>query len=91
MRKVGRFLGVALGLTMLVVACGDSDIGESCEEEGRVDGECVASSVCGKSEGTSTGSLVCLRQCATQAECGAGEDCNGIANTSLKGCRAKKP
>ena len=89
MRKVGTFLGVVLVLATLV-AC-DSDIGEACDEEGVVGGECVDGSVCGKAQSQSAGSLVCLKQCTTQVECGANEDCNGVGSTSLKGCRAKKP
>jgi hypothetical protein len=89
MRKVGTLVGVAL-VVMTLLACGGADIGESCDEEGRVGGECVDGAVCGKSEGQSTGSLVCLKQCTTQVDCGAGEDCNGVSGTNLKGCRPKK-
>ena len=90
MRKVGTFFGVVLVLATMV-ACGDGDIGEACDEEGVVGGECVEDSVCGKQDGQSTGSLVCLKQCTTQVECGAGQECNGVGGTSLKGCRFKKP
>ncbi len=75
-------------LGFVLVACGNSDIGEDCDEEGRVGGECVDGAVCGKNN---AGSLVCLKQCTTQVECSAGEDCNGVGGTSLKGCRPKKP
>lgn len=90
MRKVGTFFGVLLGLAMLV-ACGDSDVGEKCEEEGRVGGECVNEAVCGKSEGVNTGSLVCLRRCGTSVDCSAGEECGTVGFTSLRGCRTQKP
>ena len=85
MRKVVTFLGVLFVLTTMV-ACGDSDIGESCEEEGRVDGECVEGAVCGKN---TTGGLVCQKQCSSQADCSSDETCNGVSGSSLKGCRAK--
>jgi hypothetical protein len=90
MRKVGTFLAVLLILGT-VVACGDGDIGEDCDEEGVVGGECVDGAVCGKRDSQTAGGLVCLKQCTTQADCGSGEDCNGVGSTSLKGCRAKKP
>jgi hypothetical protein len=86
MRKVGTFLGVLLVLGTLV-ACGDSDIGESCEEEGVVDGECVDGAVCGKKSNGS--GLVCLKQCSSQADCSSDEDCNGVSGSSLKGCRTR--
>lgn len=85
MRKVVTFLGVLIVLTTMV-ACGDNDIGESCEEEGRVDGECVKGTVCGKN---TTGGLVCQKQCSSQADCRSDESCNGVSGGSLKGCRAK--
>ena len=90
MRKVGTLLAVLLILGT-VVACSEGDIGEDCEEEGVVNGECTDGAVCGKKESTNAGSLVCLKQCTSQADCGPGEDCNGVGGTSLKGCRTKKP
>ena len=88
MRKVVTFLGTLLVLT--IVACGNSDIGEECEEEGLVKGECVDGAVCGRKDGNAAGSLVCLKQCSSPADCGSGETCGTIAATSLKGCRAAK-
>lgn len=87
MRKVGTFFSVLLVLGTLV-ACSDSDVGESCDEEGRVGGECVDGAVCGKGPGNSA-SLVCLAQCTNPGQCAANEDCNGVSGTSLKGCRKK--
>ena len=89
MRKVGTFVSVLLVLGALV-ACSDSDVGESCDEEGRVGGQCVDGAVCGKSAGNS-GDLVCLAQCTNPGQCAGDEDCNGVAGTSLKGCRKKQP
>ena len=70
-----------------LVAC-DSHLAESCEEEGVVDGECDDGLVCGKSKKDS-GDLVCLKQCQSDADCGAGEDCYAVSSTSLKGCRPR--
>ncbi len=79
-----------IGLTALyawgTTACGSSDIGEECDHEGKVGGECVSEGVCGRDNG---GSLVCLKQCTTQFDCGSGE-CGTITGTTLKGCRARK-
>lgn len=90
MRKVGTFLGVLLVLGGLV-ACGDNDIGESCEEEGRVSGECVEGAVCGHKTSQTAGDLVCLKQCSANADCGSGEVCGLVGSTSLNGCRASRP
>ena len=58
-----------------LVACGGGK-GDSCDEEGKVGGECDDGLVCGKSKIDSTGELVCLKQCVTQLDCGANEECN---------------
>jgi hypothetical protein len=89
MRKVVTFLGTLLVLS--VVACGNGDIGEDCDKEGRVGGECVDGAVCGRKESPTTGSLVCLKQCVAPSDCGAGESCGAVGFTSLKGCRPTQP
>ena len=86
MRKVLTFLAAVLVLT--VVACGRADIGESCDEEGKVGGQCVDGAVCGKKAG---GSLVCQKQCSSPADCNGSETCGNIAGTSLRGCRTAQP
>ncbi len=78
---VGAFVVVAT-----LFACGGSDVGDECGEEGKADSECVDGAVCGKDK---TGRLLCLTQCTTDLGCKAGEQCNGVANTNLKGCRPK--
>lgn len=78
---VGAFVVVAT-----LIACGGSDVGDECGEEGKADSECVDGAVCGKDK---AGRLICLTQCTTDLGCQAGEQCNGIANTNLKGCRPK--
>lgn len=70
-----------------IVACG-GDVGDSCDEEGKVGGECDDGNVCGKAK-ASGGDLVCLKQCTNAADCGAGEECNGVSKTSLKGCQPR--
>ena len=88
MRKVVTFLGTVLVLTL--IACGRGEIGEECEEEGRVGGECVDGAVCAKKDAPTEGSLVCLKQCASASECGAGQECGTVGGTNLKGCRTAK-
>lgn len=90
MRKVVTFLASLLVIAT-AVACGDSDVGESCDNEGQVGGECVDGAVCGKQDSDTSGSLVCLKQCSSQADCSAEEVCNGVGGSSLKGCRTRKP
>lgn len=71
-----------------VLACGGGELGESCDEEGQVSGECDDGLVCGKKSDTSSG-LECLKQCSSQAECGPTETCNGVSGSALKACRQK--
>ncbi|MBX3202657.1 MAG: hypothetical protein KF894_31315 [Labilithrix sp.] len=77
-----------VGSFVVLVACGGGQ-GDSCDEEGKVAGECDDGLVCGKAKNDGTGDLICLKQCHTQGDCGAGEDCDGVANSSLKGCRPR--
>jgi len=73
----------------LVAACSDGELGESCEESGKVGGECEEGLVCGKkSDGSND--LFCLKQCSAQSDCGGTEECNGVSGSSLKGCRPRK-
>jgi len=88
MRKAW-FLAFSAMFVGLVAACSDADLGESCEEEGKVSGECDEGLVCGKKT-NEDGTLVCLKQCSSQAECTATQECNGVGATSLKACREKK-
>lgn len=81
---------VVLGLVLVVgsvVACGGGDIGESCDEEGKVKGECDDDAVCGREKSQSEGSLVCLKQCTQPGDCGSGEQCAAVNGTNLRGCR----
>jgi hypothetical protein len=71
-----------------LVACSGSE-GDSCDEEGKVGGECDDGLVCGHSKIDDSGALTCLKQCVTQLDCGANEECNGVGKTSLKGCRPR--
>lgn len=83
------FLGIFVAL--VAIACGNGDIGEDCDEEGHVGGECVSGAVCGRKDTPTSGDLVCLKQCSSFADCGAGETCSAVSGTSLRGCRATRP
>ena len=77
-------LAAILAIPLLTPAC-DGSVGDSCDEEGVVNGECEEGAVCGKLKG---GELRCLKQCQTQADCASNEECNGVSGNNLKGCRA---
>ena len=80
---VASSVAVMLAVT---AACGDGSLGDSCETEGKVDGECDDGLVCGKHDGSA--SLTCLKQCQKSEECASGEECSGLSG-SLKGCRKR--
>ena len=86
MRKALVLSFVALFIAL--VACG-GDKGDSCDEEGKVIGECDEGFVCGRANNDQTGELVCLTRCDTQLNCSASEDCYVVGKTNLKGCRPK--
>ena len=74
---------VALGVC--AIGCGESDVGEECDESGSTQ-ECVADAVC-TGEG---GSAYCRLICTSQDDCPDGFNCNGIEGTSsseLKSCQ----
>lgn len=75
-------------VSFVSIACGGSE-GDTCDQEGKVGGECDEGLVCGKSKGESEGALLCLKQCSTGADCGKDQECNGVGKTNLKACRAK--
>ena len=73
-------------LVMLSSCSSEGKVGESCDESGKADGECVSGGVCGKN---SAGALLCLKVCTDQAQCASTEDCNGVDGSNVKGCRPK--
>jgi hypothetical protein len=86
MRKLVVFLSVALLLIGTTAAC-EGDEGDECSKEGVVDGQCDDGLVCGKKKNSND--LACLKQCTNPGDCPGNQECNGVANTSLKGCRPK--
>jgi hypothetical protein len=88
MRRSLSLLG-ALVVVASLVACGKGDIGEDCSEDGKSGGQCVADAVCGHKDSIKDGSLVCLKQCRSIADCGKGEVCGATGSPNLSGCRAQ--
>lgn len=72
---------VALGVCSL--GCGESDVGEECDEPGSTQ-ECVADAVCTNEE---AGGARCRLICTTQDDCPDGFNCNGVSEGSLKSCQ----
>lgn len=86
---LGRALAVicAVAIPILIACSGEEPVGGPCEKPGIQDGECEINGICGKD---SDGVLRCLRICKDKNECPSGFDCEGIENSSFKGCRFKK-
>ena len=79
---VASFLGLG--------ACGgEASLGEECGVSGAEEGECESGAVCG-TPGDVDETLVCLKVCSVQTDCGATDECNGVSGSSTKGCRPKK-
>ena len=70
-------------LVVLVAACGGSELGDSCEQEGQTS-ECDDGLVCGKDKPANN--LVCLKRCNAQSDCPSAQECNGLTG-SLKACQ----
>lgn len=85
MKTIGRVLAVLATMGCLL-GCGESDIGEECDESGTTD-ECVADGVC-TGEGGET--AYCRLICTVQEDCPEGFNCNGVPGASaseLKSCQ----
>lgn len=80
------YLLIALSCSLLLIACGGAELGESCDDEGSTD-ECVDDAVCtNEGEGAA-----CRALCKEQEDCPAGYACNGISSTSQKSCQPDDP
>ena len=82
---------VLLFVVLFLVLCGcssASDAGESCDTAGGTEDVCESGTVCGKPSSSAT-APVCLKICASDADCTGGTTCNGVEGTSIKGCRTK--
>ena len=72
----------AVGI-LLTVSCGGGGGGGGCSTLASTS-ECGSGEICSNIQGDGN---QCRPLCSTQAECPAGENCNGIANTNLKSCQ----
>ncbi len=80
------FLGwLAVAVSVLMLACGGSEVGEECDEAGSTD-ECEDGAVCTNEES----GAVCRLLCKDTMECPAQHACNGVSGTSLKSCQPDK-
>jgi hypothetical protein len=82
-----RWVFAAL-LLVVVVGCGGGDddgggVGSVCSTPGSTSG-CASGNICTNLAG---GSNQCRQVCTVQADCPAGQNCNGIANTTIKSCQ----
>jgi hypothetical protein len=74
--------GMCAAVIVLTVGCGGNG-GGGCGTPGSTS-ECASGDICSNIQGDGN---QCRPLCTTQAECPAGENCNGIANTNLKSCQ----
>lgn len=71
--------------SVFLAGCGGTgELGEGCDTPGVTTDECVEGTVCSNQ---SDGEAVCRKLCTEQAQCGEGENCNGISGSSLKSCQ----
>ena len=79
---------VTLFMVGLFVGCGGGDddgggVGSACNTPGSTSG-CDSGTICSN---LSSGVNQCRQICTVQADCPAGLNCNGIANTTIKSCQ----
>ncbi len=86
MRMGHLVVSLIVVVVVALAACGGSDIGASCDEEGKVD-NCQSTAVCARNK---AGQLVCEKQCTNFGDCPANQECEVVPGFSgLKGCRDK--
>jgi hypothetical protein len=84
---VARLAAMAALAGSGVTGCaGDAGLGEECDESGVQAGECEDGTICGQD---AAGELVCLKICYTQTDCLPDQECNGVGDSTFKGCRSK--
>lgn len=82
-------MGAVVGLALAMAGCGGPGaLGEECDSTGLTTDECEDGAICGKYK-DDTEDLVCLQICNDHAQCNqaAGESCNGVDGSNIKGCR----
>ena len=86
MRKALALFFTSALVTITLIACSGSR-GDSCDDEGKVGGQCHDGLVCGNTKEDGSGKLECLTSCVTDVNCETGTVCGAINRTDLKGCR----
>lgn len=66
----------------VLASCGGGKLGDSCSSAGTTSG-CGDGLVCTGGSSSAT----CARLCTTDADCDAGQNCNGITGSTLKSCQ----
>lgn len=74
-------------LLVVLAACSAAAEGESCEDEGRVGGDCETGLQCVRSS-TSDQSLICLKPCEDDADCPSDKTCSGERGNN-RACRKR--
>lgn len=76
-----------LCVTLGLLGCGASEIGEECDTPNDVD-ECVDGAVCtNEADGVNR----CRKECRDMPDCPTGTSCNGISGGSRKSCQPDAP
>ncbi len=85
-----RWVSVLSALILVIaVGCGggdgDGSVGSGCSTPGSMS-ECSSGTICTNLSG---GGNQCRQICTVQADCSPDQNCNGIANTTIKSCQPK--
>jgi len=86
------FRATAFAATLFVfvaAACSSGELGEACEDEGRVGGDCAGGLMCARQNADEVSALVCLKPCVAATECAADEVCSGDRGRNLTACRKR--
>lgn len=84
MSKMAKSCGAILLIACFTGCGGAAELGEECDASGATQDECEDGGICGDD---GTGVLRCLRICTDQDQCAADEECNGVGDSNIKGCR----
>jgi hypothetical protein len=89
-RMLRKSFALILVVGTLVLACSGAKVGESCEDESRVGGDCAEGLLCAHKKADDAASeLVCLHYCASDGDCDKSEVCSGERGRDLSACRPR--
>jgi hypothetical protein len=80
---------VLVSFGILSLACSSAAKGESCEDEGKIGGDCESGLMCARSKPDEVSALVCLKPCVEDANCESNETCSGERGRNPRACRAR--